>query len=160
MNFKCCVWSACLSICLIWGGVFQVQADYLTFGNGAGSKWGERDFGTTSGVITWSYMTEGTTLSASHPLIGEISGGAGAGSNLTGLRSSFDVANGANSFDNAIQNAFNTWSAASPGRIVFQHVADNGAVPEPSAQWALMSVAISLLWQRRYPWKIANCRLE
>jgi hypothetical protein len=128
MNFKCITCSACLSLVVLCGGIAPVQADFITFGNGAGSKWGDRQFGTSSGVITWSFMSEGTTLSAAHPLIGEISGGTGAGSSLNGLRSAFDGVYGASSFDSAIQNAFNTWSAASPGRIEFQHVADNGAV--------------------------------
>ncbi|MBX3420114.1 MAG: matrixin family metalloprotease [Pirellulaceae bacterium] len=95
------------------------QAEYVTFGQGYGSKWGAPEHGTISEVITWSFMTDGTPLHASHPLLGEVTGT----SNISNLSSRFD----AGVFEQLIQNAFNTWSAASQGRITFLQVTDNGA---------------------------------
>lgn len=97
----------------------QCQADYVTFGQGYGSKWGAPEHGNPSDVITWSFMTDGTPLHGSHPLFGEVTGT----SNITNLRNRFDEG----VFEQLIQNAFNTWSAASQGRITFQQVPDNGA---------------------------------
>ena len=105
----------------------QACGDFTTLA-GFGSKWGDPLHGTVSDTITWSFMNDLTGLAASHPLINEVSGGVAAGSNVTSLRSSFDLANGAGSFNTAIQNAFNTWSAASNGRVTFLQVADNGAI--------------------------------
>ncbi len=104
-----------------------VEADFVTFGNGFGSKWGDPNFGTSSGVITWSYMSPGTILAANHPMTlnGEITGS----SNIAAMRNSFDTANSVGSFDQAIQNAFNTWSLASAGRITFQYVATDTGAP-------------------------------
>ncbi len=121
-----------------------LMADYITFENSEGSKWGDRQHGTASGVITWSFMNEGTMLDAHHPLVigGEVN--VGAGSSLTGLRSSFDTAYGSNAFDNAISNAFNTWTSASPGRIVFQQVTDNGAVAGDSTIPASSAIDIRI----------------
>lgn len=95
------------------------HADYVTFGQGFGSKWGTPQHGTASDVITWSFMNDGTTLHASHPLFSEVTGT----SNLSNLRNRFNPG----VFEQLIQNAFNTWSAASQGRITFLQVPDNGA---------------------------------
>jgi hypothetical protein len=97
----------------------QACADYVTFGQGFGSKWGTPQHGTASDVITWSFMPDGTTLHASHPLLGEVTGT----SNLSDLRGRF----GPGVFEQVIQNAFNTWSEASQGRVTFLQVPDNGA---------------------------------
>lgn len=109
-------------------GANSVMGDFVTFSNGFGSKWGDPLKGTQSDVITWSFMDDLTSLSANHPLLNEVVGGVAADSNITALRTSFNQANGAGAFDQAVQNAFNTWSTASNGRVTFQKVADNGAV--------------------------------
>jgi hypothetical protein len=64
-------------------------------------------------------MLDGTTLHASHPLLGEVTGT----NNLSDLRSRF----GPGVFEQVIQKAFNTWSEASHGRVTFLQVPDNGA---------------------------------
>jgi hypothetical protein len=118
--------------------------DYTTFGNGYGSKWGDPVHGTPSDVITWSFMSDATVLAATHPLISEIQGGASAGSNITLMRSSYDAIYGNGAYNTAIQNAFNTWSAASGGRVTFQQVADNGAVAGDSSILASSAVDIRI----------------
>jgi len=100
-------------------------AGFVTLGNGWGSKWGDPVHGTPSDTITWSFMSQGTTLAAGHPLL---AGGATGSSNISSLESMFDAnANSPGSFQQAVHNAFNTWSAASNGRVTFQEVSDNGA---------------------------------
>ncbi len=116
-----------------------IYGDFVTLGNGAGSKWGNRVHGTPSDTITWSFMSDGTTLAAGHPLIAD---GATGASNISSLRTLFDGANGGgNAFNQAIQNAFNTWATAAAGRITFQQVADNGA---PSGGSSAASSAIDI----------------
>ncbi len=112
-------------------GLFPLNhllADFVTFGQGFGSKWGNRIHGNPSDVITWSFMDDGTNLSSSHLLINEVAGGTSAGSDIGSLRTSFDLIYGGGSFNQSIQIAFDTWTMASPGRIQFAQVADNGAV--------------------------------
>lgn len=109
---------------LISAGVSVTHAGFVTFGNGAGSKWGDRIHGTASDVITWTYMNDGTSLHASNPLAAEVNGL----SNISLLRTNIDTTYGSGAFNQRIQNAFDTWSAASPGRINFQFVpTDTGA---------------------------------
>ncbi|MDZ4848462.1 MAG: hypothetical protein SGI77_04160, partial [Pirellulaceae bacterium] len=97
---------------------------FTTFGYGYSSKWGSPVHGTASDVITWTFMNDGTSLHSSHPLSAEVSGL----SNISQLRNSIDSTYGNGTFIETIQNAFNTWSAAAPGRINFQYVpTDTGA---------------------------------
>ncbi|MEQ1824624.1 MAG: hypothetical protein ABL921_01715 [Pirellula sp.] len=117
--------------------------DFSVFAN-FGSKWGDPVHGTVSDTITWSFMSDLTTLAASHPLLSEVVGGASAGSSISTLQSSFDTANGSGSFVNAFQNAFNTWSSASGGRVMFQFVADNGAIAGDSNNPASSAVDIRI----------------
>ncbi len=86
-------------------GSNSVIADFVTFSNGLGSKWGDPLKGTQSDIITWSFMDDLTSLSANHPLIKEVVGGVAADSNISALRTSFNQANGVGSFDQAVQNA-------------------------------------------------------
>ena len=121
-----------LLVVLVSIGILGVNfccADFVTYGNGFGSKWGDPAFGTASDTITWTFMNDGTSLAASHPLLSNPLGPEVTGtSSVSSLRSSFDTANGAGTFNQAIQNAFNTWSAAASGRINFQFVPiDTGA---------------------------------
>ena len=100
------------------------EAGFITFGNGFGSKWGDPVHGTASDVITWTFMNDGTSLHSSHPLSTEISGF----SSVSSLRTNIDTTYGSGSLNQTIQRAFNTWSAAAPGRINFQFVpTDTGA---------------------------------
>ena len=111
---------------------------FVTFGNGFGSKWGDRVHGTPSDTITWSFMNQGTTLATGHPLIAD---GATGTSDISSLRTLFDGTNGGGAFNLAIRNAFNTWSTAAAGRLTFQEVADNGA---PSGGSSAASSAIDI----------------
>ncbi|MCA9190458.1 MAG: hypothetical protein KDB03_01800 [Planctomycetales bacterium] len=110
--------------------VSHASADFVTIPqtfippSSSGSKWGNPIHGTASDVITWTFMADGTILSGGHPLTGEVSGG----SNISQMRLDFDNANGIGAFDQAVNNAFNTWANATPGRITFQYVnSDTGA---------------------------------
>lgn len=118
-------------------------ADFVTIAN-FGSKWGDPTHGTASDVITWSFMNENTMLAATHPLIGEVQGGATAGSNVSSLRTSFDAIYGNGSFNSAVQNAFNTWSNVSGGRVTFQQVTDNGAIGGDSNNAASSAIDIRI----------------
>ena len=81
---------------------------YDTIGNGYGSKWGEDPNAGTGAIVTWGYMPDGTTLDPNgFPFNYAITGT----SNITAIRNSVDVNYGASAFNQAIQNAFNTWSA-------------------------------------------------
>jgi hypothetical protein len=122
----------------------SIEAGFVTFANGFGSKWGDPVHGTESDVITWSFLSEGTTLASNHPLIGEVAGGVTAESSIATLRNAFDTENGSGAFNNAVQNAFNTWSTASGGRVVFQQVADSGAIAGDSNNLASSAVDIRI----------------
>jgi hypothetical protein len=88
---------------------------YDTIGNGFGSKWGPSPNAGTGAVVTWSFMPDGTPLDPNNfPFHDAITGT----SNITALRNSVDANYGAGAFDTAIQNAFNTWSAAANVRFV------------------------------------------
>ena len=106
------------------------HGDSVTIAVGYGSKWGDPNHGTSSDVITWTFMSDTTTLHPTHPLIlnGEVAN-TSVTSDITGLRSTFDAANGVGSFDQAVENAFATWMAASPGRIIFEKVATDTGAP-------------------------------
>ena len=81
---------------------------YDTIGNGYGSKWGEDPSAGTGAIITWGYMPDGTSLDPTgFPFNYAVTGT----SNITALRNSVDVNYGAGAFNQAIQDAFNSWSA-------------------------------------------------
>ncbi len=80
--------------------------------NMEGWKWGNPLRG-TGAVITWGFMTDTTVPGPDFIMAaGEPGPGIIGTSNITGLRATFDGVNGTGAFDTAIQNAFNTWSAA------------------------------------------------
>jgi hypothetical protein len=82
---------------------------YDTIGNGFGSKWGADPNAGNGAIVTWGFMPDGTTLDPNNfAFPNDITGT----SNISALRNSVDVNYGAGAFDTAIQNAFNTWSAA------------------------------------------------
>ena len=122
-----CGSAASLAIVFSIGSNIAIGDFQTLFPGNFGSKWGDPVHGTPSDIITWSFMDDTTVLAASHPLINEVALGTAAHSDITSMRSAFDAANSV-SFNQSIQNAFNTWAAASNGRITFQQVADNGAV--------------------------------
>lgn len=84
-------------------------ADYVTFGDGWGSKWDDPAHGTPA-VVTWSFMNDGTVIDTDldNGIKDEITGG----SNITLMRANFDATFGTGAFDTAIENAMNTWAAA------------------------------------------------
>ena len=77
-----------------------------------GWKWGDSLRG-TGAVITWGYMTDTTVPGADFIMAaGEPGPGIIGTSDITGLRNTFDTTYGSGAFDDAIQSAFDTWSAA------------------------------------------------
>lgn len=96
-------------------------ADYVTYGNGWGSKWDDPVHGTPA-TVTWGFVADGTIIAPSWYLAAEVTGG----SNISALRSSIDAAHGAGAFDAAIQSAFATWSAVSGITFVGPVAGGNG----------------------------------
>ena len=99
--------------CLIVGIIVATfaanpAAAYLTFGQGFSSKWGDDPQFGTGAIVTWGYMLDGTEA---HPSLPDYAGLDGT-SQIGTLRSSIDGTYGGGAFDAAIQNAFDTWSAA------------------------------------------------
>ena len=141
-----CVFAACVAIVFSLGSNIAL-ADFRTlFPGNFGSKWGDTNHGTPSDTITWSFMDDLTVLAANHPLFNEVAPaipGTTAHSDITSMRTAFDLANPV-SFNQSIQNAFNTWAAASNGRVTFQQVADNGAVAGDSSIPASYAVDIRI----------------
>jgi hypothetical protein len=97
------------------------RADYVTYGNGWGSKWDDPVHGTPA-IVTWGFVDDGTTIASTWYLAAEVSGG----SNVTALRSAIDGAYGAGAFDAAIQSAFDTWHAVSGITFVGPVAGGNG----------------------------------
>jgi Matrixin/PEP-CTERM motif len=104
-------------------------ADYVTFGNGYGSKWDEPTFGFPA-TITWGFMPDGTTITPTEAFSEVVIGG----SKISQMRSNFDTQFGAGAFDTAIQNALNTWQAVA--NITFV-----GPITDPSQGMPLASGA-------------------
>ncbi len=92
---------------------------FLHFGNGVASKWGEDTAVGTGATVTWSFVTDGTTVDPDFEGVGVI-----GGSDISQLRTLIDTNHGEGSFDGAIQRAFDTWSAVAD--IEFVQVADPG----------------------------------
>ncbi len=95
---------------------------YDTIGNGFGSKWGADANAGNGAIVTWGYILDGTPLDPTNFPFHEAITGT---SNITVLRNSVDANYGSGAFDTAIQNAFNTWSAAANVTFVGP-VADSG----------------------------------
>ncbi|RIL01326.1 MAG: hypothetical protein DCC71_18120 [Proteobacteria bacterium] len=85
-----------------------VRADWISYGNGWGSKWDDPVHGTPA-TVTWGFVDDGTIVDPGFYLAAEVSGGSAVGA----LRATVDAAHGAGAFDAAIQNAFDTWHAVS-----------------------------------------------
>ena len=96
------------------------RAEYVTFGNGFGSKWDNRVHGTPA-LVTWGFVPDGTTVDPGLFIAAEVTGG----SNVTQLRATYDASYGAGAFDAALQRAFATWSAVAGIQFVGP-VADPG----------------------------------
>ncbi len=103
-------------------------ADYVTFGQGFGSKW-DNPVHPNPAVITWGFVPDGTAMHPSFPLAPEVVGV----SNVGALRASVDAEYGAGSFDAALARAFRTWHAVA-GVTFVGPVTDPGlAVGAPTA---------------------------
>jgi hypothetical protein len=100
------------------------SADYVTFGNGWGSKWDDPVHGTPA-TVTWGFMPDGTTILPSFYLANEVAGGSDVGA----LRASVDATYGAGAFDAALARAFDSWHAVSGITFV-------GPVADPGLQMA------------------------
>jgi len=79
-------------------------ADYVTFGQGYGSKWDDPVHGRPA-VITWGFVPDGTAMDPGFPLAPEATGT----SNVSALRAAVDATYGAGAFDEALARAFETW---------------------------------------------------
>lgn len=88
-------------------------------GPGEALKWGSNTVGTTGGIVTWSLMSDGTTLDPSTAGLGM--------SGTSDLSSVFAQVGGSAPALAAIQHAFNAWSAVA--NIQFVHVTESGALP-------------------------------
>jgi hypothetical protein len=95
-------------------------ADYVTYGNGWGSKWDDPVHGKPA-VITWGFVTDGAAMAPTFPLAPEVTGT----SNVGALRSSIDAQYGAGAFDAALGRAFDTWERVA-GVTFVGPVADSG----------------------------------
>ena len=82
-------------------------ADYVTFGNGYGSKWDNPEFGTPA-IVTWGFMPDGTTVDSKFGISSEISGG----SKISQMQATYDATYGAGAYLTAIKNALATWEPA------------------------------------------------
>ena len=110
--------AAVLALALL---ALPTRADYITYGNGWGSKWDDPVHGTPA-TVTWGFVDDGTTIAPTWYLAAEVSGG----SNVTALRNAIDGAYGAGAFDASIQNAFDTWHAVSGITFVGPVAGGNG----------------------------------
>jgi Dockerin type I domain len=81
---------------------------YVTFGHGHASKWGDNTDAGSGAIVTWGFMADGTGVD---PNKIPDAGGMSGTSNISSLRTTIDSQYGAGSFNAAIQNALNTWSA-------------------------------------------------
>lgn len=79
-------------------------ADFVTFGNGWGSKWDD-PVHPNPAVVTWGFVPDGTAMDPSFPLAPEVTGTSQLGT----LRSTVDTEYGVGAFDAAVQRAFDTW---------------------------------------------------
>jgi len=99
------IWPAAILLALASG---HPSSAYVTFGGGIASKWGADPYAGSGAVVTWGFTADGTGV---YPNTFPAKDGVSGTSNITSLRTTIDNQYGAGSFDNAIQNAFNTWSA-------------------------------------------------
>ena len=79
---------------------YMALADYVTFGNGAYSKWDEPMHGFPA-TVTWGFMPDGTTIAPTQSFSEVVIGG----SKITQMRANFDTQFGAGAFDTAIERA-------------------------------------------------------
>ena len=84
------LWLGCGLLCTLAIGPRLTLADYVTIGNGAGSKWDERTHGFPA-TITWGFMPDGTTITPAEPFSEVVIGG----SKMSLMRSNFDTQFGA-----------------------------------------------------------------
>ncbi len=109
---------------------------FVHFGQGFGSKW-DNPLPGTPALVTWGFVPDGTDVHASFDIDGGFEPGNGVSgtSNITALRTSIDSTFGSGAFDAAILSAFDTWSAATGGRLTFQQIADPGtfSIADPGA---------------------------
>jgi hypothetical protein len=93
-------------------------------------KWGPAAFGTASGTVTWGFMTDGTVPDPNFridPWGFPNSTGLSGGSNITQLRNQIDTTYGAGKFNEAIENAFSTWSSVA--NVTFQGPISDSGLP-------------------------------
>jgi hypothetical protein len=109
--------AALLCFCIV-----QPARAYVTFGQGNASKWGDDPFAGSGAVVTWGYMNDGTGVDPT--TIPDANGMSGT-SSVSSLRTTIDTQYGTGSFETAIQNALNTWSAVANITFVGP-VADSG----------------------------------
>ena len=90
-----------------------------TYGNNQALKWGNNTIGTPGGVVTWSLMSDGTTLDPTTAGLGM--------SGTSDLSSVFAQVGGTAPAMAAISQAFAAWSAVA--NVQFVRVSETGALP-------------------------------
>lgn len=94
----------------------------FAYGDNQALKWGSNNtIGTPGGVVTWSFMPDGTGLDASAP------GGISGNSSLGSLFAQIDTAYGNGTALSLVQRAFEHWSSVA--NISFVQVSETGSVP-------------------------------
>ena len=116
-----------MTILFVLVAVGRPAAAYVTFGQGVASKWGADPYAGSGAVVTWGFMNDGTAVDPSIP---DASGMSGT-SNITALRTTIDTQYGAGSFNAAIQNALDAWSAVA--NITFVGPVSDSGLPAGSA---------------------------
>lgn len=93
--------------CLVVAALFAAAGSafaYDTIGNGLASKWGDDPYPGSGAIVTWGYVPDGTSASATAE-------GVDGTSNLSQIRNLINTNHGAGAFEAAIERAFATWSA-------------------------------------------------
>jgi hypothetical protein len=108
-------------------GVVGGQAlayNVFSYGGNQALKWGDNTVGTPGGVVTWSLMSQGTTVDPADTSIDWITG-------TSDLASVFSRVGGEATALSLMQGAFNTWSSLA--NVTFAQVAETGSVPFSAA---------------------------
>lgn len=91
------------------------------YGDDQALKWGSNTIGTPGGIVTWSLIGDGTGIADGAP------DGIHGSSQLGSLFSAIDAAYGSGTSLNALQRAFDSWSAVA--NVKFVQVSETGSVP-------------------------------
>ena len=107
-----------VAACALWLAAPASAYNVHTYGNNQALKWGSNTVGTPGGVVTWSLMSDGTTLDPSTVNLGM--------SGTSDLTSVFAQVGGTGPAMAAIAQAFSAWSAVA--NVQFVQVPESGAL--------------------------------